>query len=237
MCSILGIFDFDGGAGVLRDHALEISKLQRHRGPDWSGIYSDKEAILVHERLAIVDLLHGAQPLFSDDGRYVLAVNGEIYNHLSLRKETPDYTFQTGSDCEIIIPLYMQYGADFVGKLNGIFAFILYDTIEKKYIVARDPVGVVPLYSGTDTDGRAYFASELKAIQAVCPQVEVFPPGHIIESDVNQQSHSYVHRTWLSYDNVEWRLRSCTHSRGTHRRSTPAADERRALRRFAVRGT
>ena len=203
MCSILGIFDFDGGAGVLRDHALEISKLQRHRGPDWSGIYSDKEAILVHERLAIVDLLHGAQPLFSDDGRYVLAVNGEIYNHLSLRKETPDYTFQTGSDCEIIIPLYMQYGADFVGKLNGIFAFILYDTIEKKYIVARDPVGVVPLYSGTDTDGRAYFASELKAIQAVCPQVEVFPPGHIIESDVNQQSHSYVHRTWLSYDNVK----------------------------------
>ena len=129
MCSILAILGIQKGDPVLRSHALELSKLQRHRGPDWSGIYSDDHAILAHERLSIVDLLHGAQPLISSDRRYVLAVNGEIYNHLELRKQFPEYSFQTDSDCEVIIPLLDRFGVDGIKQLNGIFAFVLWDAL------------------------------------------------------------------------------------------------------------
>ena len=164
MCSILAILGSISEDATLRERALELSKKQRHRGPDWSGIFSDDGAILAHERLSIVDLTHGSQPLLSPDGRYVLAVNGEIYNHRELRKQFPDYAFQTQSDCEVIIPLFMKYGTRCVQFLNGIFAFVLWDTIEQHYLVARDPIGVIPLYTGYDTKGNVYIASELKAL-------------------------------------------------------------------------
>lgn len=203
MCSILAILGIDEPRSPLRERALALSKLQRHRGPDWSGIYSDDRAILAHERLAIVDLLHGAQPLISEDGRYVLAVNGEIYNYKSLRQDLTDYPFQTDSDCEVIIPLFIQYGAGFVDRLNGIFAFVLWDTVDRRYIVARDPVGVIPLYAGYDAEGHAYFASELKALEPVCKQVKVFEPGHILDSAEGHEPRSYVRRLWKSFDAVK----------------------------------
>lgn len=202
MCSILGIFNSGSDLLDFRDQALELSKLQRHRGPDWSGVYSDENAILVHERLSIVDLVHGAQPILSPDGRYVLAVNGEIYNHAALRLETPEYDFQTGSDCEVIISLFLKYGLDFLNKLNGIFAFVLFDTEENRYIVARDPVGVVPLYTGTDRKGNVFFASELKSLLPECPQVHVFPPGHVLDNRDSVESQPYVVWHWKSYDAV-----------------------------------
>ena len=203
MCSILAILGIQKGDPVLRSHALELSKLQRHRGPDWSGIYSDDHAILAHERLSIVDLLHGAQPLISSDRRYVLAVNGEIYNHLELRKQFPEYSFQTDSDCEVIIPLLDRFGVDGIKQLNGIFAFVLWDAVKKEYIIARDPVGVIPLYMGYDAEGHAYVASELKAIEAHCKQVHPFPPGHVIQSSSGPESHSYVDWSWMSFESVK----------------------------------
>jgi len=205
MCSILAILDIldgDQPRAPLRERALALSKLQRHRGPDWSGVYSDEHAILAHERLAIVDVHHGAQPLVSEDGRYVLAVNGEIYNHMALREELADYPFQTESDCEVIIPLFIKYGPDFAKRLNGIFAFVLWDNVDRRYIVARDPLGVVPLYAGFDAEGHAYFASELKALEPACKQYRVFLPGHILDSAEAQDSRSYIKRTWESFDVV-----------------------------------
>jgi len=177
MCSILGILDIKTGADKLREEALAMSKTMRHRGPDWSGIYTSEHAILVHERLSIVDVEHGAQPLRSADGRLALAVNGEIYNHKELQKKLKvPYDFQTKSDCEIINALYIEKGEDFLDDLNGIFAFVLYDNKDNSYLVGRDHIGIVPLYYGYDEMGNFYVASEMKALVNKCTKIENFPP-------------------------------------------------------------
>lgn len=203
MCSILGILEIRSNADALRDRALELSRLQRHRGPDWSGVFADHRAILVHERLAIVDVLHGAQPLRSPADGQVLAVNGEIYNHRELRADLRDeYPFSTDSDCEVILPLYLEHGRDFLDRLNGIFAFVLYDREHDRYLVARDPLGVVPLYLGRDDRGNLYVASEMKALVPVCTTVEVFPPGHVLDSALGDTPVPYRARNWRSYEAV-----------------------------------
>lgn len=203
MCSILGILEIRSNADALRDRALELSRLQRHRGPDWSGVFADERAILVHERLAIVDVLHGAQPLRSPADGQVLAVNGEIYNHRELRADLRDeYPFSTDSDCEVILPLYLEHGRDFLDQLNGIFAFVLYDREHDRYLVARDPLGVVPLYLGRDDRGNLYVASEMKALVPVCTTVEVFPPGHVLDSTLGDAPLPYRARNWRSYSAV-----------------------------------
>lgn len=201
MCSILGIFDLRPAADLLplRPLALDRSRLQRHRGPDWSGVYAAPHALLVHERLAIVDVDHGAQPLRSTDGRLALAVNGEIYNHKVLEAGLKQpYAFQTASDCEVINALYLEQGADFLAQLNGIFAFALYDAEQDRYLIARDPVGVIPLYQGRDEHGRLWVASEMKALAGVCPQIEVFPPGHYLDSH-DGVVRPYRENAWTHY--------------------------------------
>jgi len=199
MCSIFGILDIKTGADALRPKALEYSRLLRHRGPDWSGIYNNDNAILVHERLSIVDTEHGAQPLYNEDKSNVLAVNGEIYNHKTLASGLGvDYEFQTASDCEIILPLYKEHGVDFVDKLQGMFAFILYDEINSSYLIARDHIGIIPLYTGYDSDGNFYVASEMKALMPICKTVSEFPPGHILDSRVGELQR-YYKRNWQQY--------------------------------------
>jgi asparagine synthase (glutamine-hydrolysing) len=186
MCSILGIFGLTAGTDLqaIRSLALMQSAKQRHRGPDWSGVYVDDKAVLVHERLAIVDPAGGAQPLRSSDGRLALAVNGEIYNHRQLEKNlNSEYTFLTGSDCEVINALYAQEGSAFLPKLNGIYAFCLWDAEKKSYLIARDPLGVCPLYQGRDSQGRLWIASEMKSLVDVCDEIETFPPGHYLDSN------------------------------------------------------
>ncbi|MEM0912361.1 MAG: asparagine synthase B [Pseudomonadota bacterium] len=201
MCGIFGILDIKSNADDLRGQALELSKLLRHRGPDWSGIWHDDKAILCHERLAIVDVDTGAQPLVSDNGNQVLAVNGEIYNHKELEaEEAKEYAFATKSDCEIILPLYQKYGPNFVDKLKGMFAFILYDKNTGDYMIARDHIGIIPLYTGFDEHGNFYVASEMKSLVPVCKTVQEFPPGHIM---VNGELTEYYQRDWMSYDNVK----------------------------------
>ncbi|MCH2058382.1 MAG: asparagine synthase B [Thalassotalea sp.] len=203
MCSIFGILDIKTSASALRPTALECSRLLRHRGPDWSGIYVSDNAILVHERLAIVDTEHGAQPLYNEDKSHVLAVNGEIYNHKSLAANSGvDYQFQTASDCEVILPLYKEFGAGFVDKLQGMFAFCLYDETQDRYIVARDHIGIIPLYMGYDADGNFYVASEMKALMPVCKSVEEFPPGHVLDSKTGQMT-KYYQRNWMQYDAIK----------------------------------
>ncbi|KGQ20671.1 Asparagine synthetase [Lysobacter dokdonensis DS-58] len=185
MCSILGVFDARPHADLrpLRPLALSLSALQRHRGPDWSGVHADPHALLVHERLAIVDPAGGAQPIVSRDGALVLAVNGEIYNHRVLQDGLAQpYDFTTGSDCEIVSALYREGGPEAFARLNGIFAFALWDAAGKRVVIARDPMGVCPLYWGHDADGRLWVASEMKAIVRVCPDVAFFPPGHFYDS-------------------------------------------------------
>ncbi|MCE1200277.1 MAG: asparagine synthetase B, partial [Marinilabiliales bacterium] len=160
-----------------------MSKKIRHRGPDWSGIYVGEKAIIAHERLAIVDPTSGKQPLYSKDGKLVLGVNGEIYNHRELRKPLEDrYEFLTQSDCEVILALYREKGVDFLEDLNGIFAFVLYDSEKDCYLIARDHIGIIPLYMGWDTDGQLYVASELKALEGTCKIIEEFLPGHYLFS-------------------------------------------------------
>lgn len=201
MCSILGIFDLRPGADVrsLRPLALDRSSRQRHRGPDWSGVYAAPHALLVHERLAIVDVDHGAQPLRSADDRLALAVNGEIYNHKALEAElSQPYAFQTASDCEVINALYLAHGADFLHRLNGIFAFALYDAREDRYLIARDPIGVCPLYWGHDEAGRLWVVSEMKALVGICDDVQVFPPGHVFDSKLGEV-RSYRAPAWRDY--------------------------------------
>lgn len=203
MCSIFGILDIKTSASALRPTALECSRLLRHRGPDWSGIYVSDNAILVHERLAIVDTEHGAQPLYNEDKSHVLAVNGEIYNHKSLAANLGvDYQFQTASDCEVILPLYKEFGAEFVDKLQGMFAFCLYDETQDRYIVARDHIGIIPLYMGYDADGNFYVSSEMKALMPVCKTVEEFPPGHVLDSKTGQMT-KYYQRNWMQYDAIK----------------------------------
>jgi asparagine synthase (glutamine-hydrolysing) len=198
MCSIFGMFDLRPGDDLagLRIQALELSRRQRHRGPDWSGAFVDQGAILVHERLAIVDPASGAQPLRSRDGDLALAVNGEIYNHRELR-ETSAYEFTTGSDCEVINALYRKHGADFVERLNGIFAFALWDARTRRYLIARDPLGVCPLYWGHDGQGHLCVASEMKSLVGVCADVAAFPPGHVYDSQ--GQLSRYYRKPWRDY--------------------------------------
>ncbi len=185
MCSILGIFDLRTDPAKLRRLALRLSKRQRHRGPDWSGIHSCERAILAHERLAIVGVDSGAQPLYNHERTHVLAVNGEIYNHQRLERNLEHrFELQTNSDCEVILALYAKRGADFLNDLNGIFAFALYDQERDRYLIARDPIGVMPLYTGRDADGNFFVASEMKALADVCKRIEDFPPGHYLDSEI-----------------------------------------------------
>ncbi|TDM53832.1 asparagine synthase B [Aliivibrio fischeri] len=203
MCSIFGILDIKSDPTPLRTTALEMSKKLRHRGPDWSGIYSSDKAILAHERLAIVGLNSGAQPLYSEDKKHILAVNGEIYNHKELREKYADnYTFQTDSDCEVILALYREKGVDLLEDLNGIFAFILYDEEKDEYLIGRDHIGIIPMYHGYDEHGNYYVASEMKALVPVCKSISEFPPGHFYSSKDAEPTRYYL-RDWMDYDAVK----------------------------------
>ena len=203
MCGIVAIFHVEEQTQALRDKALRMSQKIRHRGPDWSGIYCGGHAILAHERLSIVDPESGQQPLYSPDRCQVLAVNGEIYNHKDLRERYKDqYQFQTGSDCEVILALYRDRGIDFLEELNGIFAFALYDETRDEFLIARDPIGVIPLYIGYDADGKVYVASELKALEGQCDRYEPFLPGPYYWSGEGKM-HRYYHRDWMDYDQVK----------------------------------
>jgi asparagine synthase (glutamine-hydrolysing) len=184
---------------------LDMSKRIRHRGPDWSGIYSGERTILCHERLSIVDPESGGQPLYSPDRKMVLAVNGEIYNHQQFRDElAADYEFQTKSDCEVILPLYKKYGPAFIEKLDGIYAFALYDIENDQYLIARDHIGIIPLYYGYDNEGRLYVASELKALEGYCSVIKCFPPGHYLSSaDGGAEPKRWYERDWMDYANVK----------------------------------
>ncbi len=202
MCGIVALFELKSKPEVLKSKVLDLAKQLRHRGPDWSGIYLDDKAILAHERLAIVDPQSGGQPIISADGQLVLAANGEIYNHMELRAELEgEYEFQTLSDCEVILALYRKHGPDFVDKLNGIFAFALYDQSTGTYMIARDHMGIIPLYQGWDAQGQYYVASELKALEGVCGKIESFLPGHyrIDQTDPIQ----WYSREWESFDKVK----------------------------------
>ena len=203
MCGIIGVFELKSKYSDLRPTVLEMAKKVRHRGPDWSGIYCDTNVILAHERLAIVDPKSGGQPLYSEDRNVILAVNGEIYNHLELKKGFPDYHFQTQSDCEIILALYKQKGAGFLEDLNGIFAFALYDKENDCYLIARDHMGIIPLYMGWDKNGNFYVASELKALEGVCNKIQEFLPGHYIYSKESIELKKWYRRDWTEYQNVE----------------------------------
>lgn len=221
MCGFVGAFDLNSGSkpideGLkeeLRAQVLDMSKKIRHRGPDWSGVYTGDNAILSHERLSIVDPLSGKQPLVSDDGKIILAANGEIYNHKEIRKEFEGkYNFQTGSDCEAIIPLYKKFreSGDFtlmIEKLSGIFAFALYDSENDVYLVARDEIGVIPLYQGWDKAGRFYVASELKALEGECQTIEEFPNGHYFYSK-DEKPVRWYKREWENFDAVKNNPRS-----------------------------
>lgn len=203
MCGIVGIFNIKSQTPELRQKALTMSGKIRHRGPDWSGIFCGGSCILAHERLSIVDPQSGKQPLYSPDGKQILAVNGEIYNHLTLREQLKDeYEFQTGSDCEVILALYRKKGINFLEDLSGIFAFALYDMEKNQFIIARDPIGVIPLYIGKDADGTLYVASELKALEGFCESYEPFLPGHYYSSIDNKMTRWYK-RDWESYQAVQ----------------------------------
>jgi asparagine synthase (glutamine-hydrolysing) len=203
MCGIIGIFDLKVKSETLRQQALEMSKKLRHRGPDWSGIYCGEKAILAHERLSIVDPQSGNQPLYSKDRKHILAVNGEIYNFRKLRNETEDvYEFQTHSDCEVILSLYKKKGVDFIEDLNGIFAFALYDEENDSYLIARDHIGIIPLYMGWDKYGNFYVSSELKGLEGYCNKIEEFKPGHYLYSKDGEVKKWY-NRDWSEYDGVK----------------------------------
>ena len=203
MCGIVSIFNIQEQTAELRQKALKMSQKIRHRGPDWSGIYCGKSAILAHERLSIVDPESGKQPLFSPDNKHILAVNGEIYNHQAIRKEYEGkYEFQTGSDCEVILALYRDKGINFIEDLNGIFAFALYDEEKDEFLIARDQIGVIPLYIGYDSDGKVYVASELKALEGQCERYEPFLPGHYYWSGDPGMKKWYT-RDWEDYQNVK----------------------------------
>ena len=204
MCGIVAVLDIaSGDVTKLRSQVLKMSDKLRHRGPDWSGIYTGEKAILAHERLSIVDPQSGGQPLKSKDGKIILTVNGEIYNHLAIREQLKgEYEFQTGSDCEVILALYRKKGIHFLEDLNGIFAFVLYDEEKDEYLVARDPIGVIPLYIGTDNAGHIMVASELKALEGYAAHYEPFLPGHYYYSKEKKQVRWYV-RDWMEYDAVK----------------------------------
>ena len=214
MCGIVGIFNVKEQTPALRKKALAMSQKIRHRGPDWSGIYCGKTAILAHERLSIVDPESGKQPLFSPDGRRILAVNGEIYNHKDIRNRfAGKYEYQTGSDCEVILSLYQEWrdtladsnltaAPPFLNQLSGIFAFALYDEENDEFLIARDPIGVIPLYIGFDTDGKVMVASELKALEGQCDHYEPFLPGHYYWSREPGMKRYYT-CDWMEYEHVK----------------------------------
>ena len=218
MCGFVGAFDLNSGSAPigdglkeeLRNQVLAMSKKIRHRGPDWSGVYTGNNAVISHERLAIVDPFSGKQPLVSDDGKIILAVNGEIYNHQEIRRKyAGKYNFKTMSDCEVILPLYKKYRdsgnfKEMIEELSGIFAFALYDSEKDAYLIARDEIGVVPLYQGWDKEGRYYVASELKALEADCVTVEEFPNGCYYWSlSADKKTVKWYKRDWESFDAVK----------------------------------
>lgn len=203
MCGFVGVFDLKTDAEKLRPQVLEMSKKIRHRGPDWSGIFSNNNAILSHERLSIVDPESGKQPLYSKDGKHVLAVNGEIYNHRDIRNKTEkDFEYLTHSDCEVILALYREKGVNFLEDLNGIFSFALYDIEKDEYLIGRDHMGIIPLYMGKDAQGQTYVASELKALEGVCTEFQEFLPGHYYSSKDKKMTKWYK-RDWAEYDAVK----------------------------------
>lgn len=208
MCGITAIFNIHGSKESLigkrlREQALKMSKRIRHRGPDWSGIYQGDTAILAHERLSIVDPASGGQPLISPDGNVILCVNGEIYNHHEIREELKEeYDFRTGSDCEVILALYQKKGINFLEDLNGIFSFALYDQSRNVYLIARDPIGVIPMYMGYDNDGHLLVSSELKGLEGFAAHYEVFPPGHYYYSEDRSLTQWYT-RDWMDYEQVK----------------------------------
>ena len=203
MCGIVCAFNLIGDKDLIRSNILEMAQKVRHRGPDWSGIYSSDNAILAHERLAIVDPTSGKQPIISEDGLKVIAVNGEIYNHKNLKNRfAADYNFRTESDCEVILALYEKKGINFLNDLNGIFAFALYDSSNDKYLIARDHMGIIPLYMGWDKDDIFYISSELKSLEGVCDKIELFPPGHYLESS-SMNLVKWYDPEWVSYEHVK----------------------------------
>ena len=203
MCGIVCAFDLKQKSEVLRTQVLEMSKKIRHRGPDWSGVFSNDKTIMAHERLAIVDPASGKQPLYTKDKTFVLAANGEIYNHRELRKQFENkYEFLTKSDCEVILALYQEKGPHFVDELNGIFGFAIYDVEKDEYFIARDHMGIIPLYIGWDMHGTFYVASELKALEGVCTKIELFPPGHYMTSK-DLQLVQWYKRDWIDYEVVK----------------------------------
>ena len=202
MCGIVCALEIKQKVELLRPKVLEMSKKVRHRGPDWSGIHCGKNVLLAHERLAIVDPQSGNQPIYSSDKKLILAANGEIYNHRNLKDDLNiQYEFQTSSDCEIILALYKEKGVDFLDDLNGIFGFVLYDTYNDQYLIARDHMGIIPLYIGWDKFGTFYVASELKALEGVCNKIEIFPPGHYMTKD-NSKPVKWYKRDWMEYSSV-----------------------------------
>ena len=202
MCGIVGVFHPKIDISSQRNEVLELSKKVRHRGPDWSGIFTSKHAILAHERLTIVDPTSGGQPLYSPDGSVILAVNGEIYNHHEIRERYPIYDFQTQSDCEVILALYQDLGIDFLDELRGMYGFALYDSNKNFFMCARDHQGIIPLYHGRDEKGQFYVASELKALEGTCNEIAQFPPGHYYSSDTNEFTQWYD-REWKDFENVK----------------------------------
>lgn len=213
MCSIFCILDIatPEESDQLRSVALRCSSMMKHRGPDWSGIWSDDSAILAHQRLAIVDVDNGAQPIRNDAGDQILCVNGEIYNHREIRDQTANsYAYQTGSDCEVILALYQEHGPDFLERLRGMYAFVLYDARQKRYLVARDPFGIIPLYIGRDSQKRLFVSSELKALVEHCESIEEFPPGHFRDSQGKNKPVRYFERDWFDYQAVQDNTTSTT---------------------------
>ncbi|HET8554554.1 MAG TPA: asparagine synthase B [Rhodanobacteraceae bacterium] len=206
MCGFVAVLDPDGDVSALRARVLAQARTLRHRGPDWSGVHAETHAILAHERLAIVDVLHGAQPLVSVDGQRVLAVNGEIYNHRDLRADFAADTFRTDSDCEVLLPLYAAHAgqspADWLNRVDGMFAFVLWDRERNDWLIARDPIGIIPLYTGRDAEGRLWVASELKALAPVCVSVEAFPPG-CWQSASMDKPERYYQPDWRAFEAVE----------------------------------
>jgi asparagine synthase (glutamine-hydrolysing) len=203
MCGIVCAFELKQASEKIRPQILEMSRKLRHRGPDWSGIYSSEKAILAHERLAIVDPTSGKQPLINPSGNLVLAANGEIYNHKELRAPyESSYDFKTQSDCEVILTLYENEGPSFVHKLNGIFSFAIFDENKNEFYIARDHMGIIPLYMGWDSFGTFYVASELKALEGVCSKIELFPPGHYFQSKDSKPQAWYM-PNWKEFDNVK----------------------------------
>lgn len=196
MCGIIGAFLLKEAESAVRPKVLEMARRIRHRGPDWSGIFSSPDVFLAHERLSIIDPKSGNQPLYNEEGSVAVIANGEIYNFKELKNLTPNYNYRTDSDSEVILALYLTFGSDFMERLNGIFAFVIYDSRDKSFLIARDHMGIIPLYYGSDSLGQLFIASELKALEDVCQQIEQFPPGHYLHNTTSLRPISWYSRSW-----------------------------------------